>query len=458
MAGGLELLDFGGLEIFDNKWSFTLLPAVDDTYDLGSSTLKWKDIYVDGVAYVDTLSLLNVTAPASAADQVKLWSADYTPGDARLYIQGESGSALSLGNGAIYSAGDLTLRAVSGSDVLIGHGTTTILYVDGGTGTVGIGTAALSTATLKTLKSYDSPAADVFGISVSHGARQTSADSAVISTAIYGISYLLASNTKNWTATVGLRGVSTYAVSVETGAAGTITGGAAFYVLNAVPAAMTLTNQYGLYIEDLTSGTNDYGIYIVGADTAAICVASADPIRLGLAGTGTGTMQFVGTTSGVVTLTVAAAAGTWTMTLPTAVGTAGYQLTDAAANGVCSWAAAGSLREYKEGIRPWANPQDALDVILGTQVYQFHYKPGMGTGDTVTEYVGLLADEAPWAMHYNGGVLNPINVCGYMVLGFQAIDKRLRVIEEGDWLKGQVRKALADNGFKSWLKEELCQL
>ncbi len=46
---------------------------------------------------------------------------------------------------------------------------------------------------------------------------------------------------------------------------------------------------------------------------------------------------FNGSTSGAVTVTVAAAAGTWSMTLPTAVGTAGYFLVDAAGNGITSW-------------------------------------------------------------------------------------------------------------------------
>lgn len=32
-----------------------LIPSTDDTYDLGSSTKEWADLYVDGVAYVDAL-------------------------------------------------------------------------------------------------------------------------------------------------------------------------------------------------------------------------------------------------------------------------------------------------------------------------------------------------------------------------------------------------------------------
>ena len=41
----------GGIAL--NSLPQSLLPAVDDTYDLGSSSKEFKDLYVDGVAYID---------------------------------------------------------------------------------------------------------------------------------------------------------------------------------------------------------------------------------------------------------------------------------------------------------------------------------------------------------------------------------------------------------------------
>jgi len=114
-----------------------------------------------------------------------------------------------------------------------------------------------------------------------------------------------------------------------------------------------------------------------------------------------------------------------TYTLPTTVGSAGQQLTDAAGNGVLSWAAAGSLRELKNIDGVVEDPQEALETLLATNIYRFHYKEGMGTGDFDTQYVGVMADEASWAMHYNGNVVNPVNTLGYMVLGIQATNKRI---------------------------------
>ena len=41
--------------------SVALIPSTDNKYDLGSSTLEWKDLYLDGVAYIDTLDAVNST-------------------------------------------------------------------------------------------------------------------------------------------------------------------------------------------------------------------------------------------------------------------------------------------------------------------------------------------------------------------------------------------------------------
>lgn len=57
----------------------------------------------------------------------------------------------------------------------------------------------------------------------------------------------------------------------------TLTDDSALRILNVTSGAGVLTNQYGLYIEDLTSGaTADYGIYIAGADTYALYAAADD--------------------------------------------------------------------------------------------------------------------------------------------------------------------------------------
>lgn len=64
-------------------------------------------------------------------------------------------------------------------------------------------------------------------------------------------------------------------------------------------------------------------------------------LTLGAAGVATGTLNIAGTTSGTVTVTTAAAAGTWTLTLPANDGTANQVLTTDG-NGVTSWATNGT--------------------------------------------------------------------------------------------------------------------
>ena len=122
----------------------------------------------------------------------------------------------------------------------------------------------------------------------------------------------------------------------------------------------------------------------------------AELLSLGLAGTTKGVISLSGNTSGKVIIQPAAAAGAWTMTLPTAIGTAGQQLTDVAGDGVTSWAAAGSSRQLKDIVGTVTDPSEALTQILSTPIYRFHYKTGKGTGDSTTEYLGVMADEAQW--------------------------------------------------------------
>jgi hypothetical protein len=107
----------------------------------------------------------------------------------------------------------------------------------------------------------------------------------------------------------------------------------------------------------------------------------------------------------------------------------GQQLTSGGDDTACDWTAASSLREYKD-IGEQASPQDALETMLSTPAYHFHYKEKKGTGDSSTEYIGVMADEAAWAMHYNGSIVNPVNALGYTVLSVQALNAKIEKLEQ----------------------------
>ena len=136
-----------------------------------------------------------------------------------------------------------------------------------------------------------------------------------------------------------------------------------------------------------------------------------------------------GATSGVVTVTVAAVAGTWTFTLPPDAGTAGEQL-QTNGSGVTTWEAAASYREAKI-LSGLLDPDEALQRVVRVPKHLWHYDPkyrGVG-GDYETEFAGVIADEAPWAMQHGGRIFNPINAFGHAAASIEALNRKIEALE-----------------------------
>ena len=416
-----------------------LTPGANDGNALGSATVSWADTFLASGAVINFASGdLTLTHSAAAMAATGAWT---------------------------FSGASVTLSATTGNTLIVDTNT---LVVDASNNFVGILTATPTTAlsfggTNTTIAMATADATDNGVLNVNGGGA----------------------NGNNRGGSISLSGnehASTGSVDIE---AGDVVGG----VINLRTAAdvrVRLDRSANLGINTTTFGTGAARVLGLGNASAVQGAAAADivqlacldfaagdarlsiqselgspvvlgnnAVRTGLAGTATGSFVMSGLTSGVVTVTVGAVAGTWTMQLPAAVGVAGEQLTDAGGNGITSWAAAGSLREYKN-ILGVASPQDALDQILHTQAYRFHYKEGFGTRDYKTEYVGIMADEAPWAMHYGGSIVNPVNTLGYMVLGFQAVDKRLSLLEQNGRLKQEMLALLdSDEDFRRQVREKL---
>ncbi len=200
------------------------------------------------------------------------------------------------------------------------------------------------------------------------------------------------------------------------------------YISNTHTNATSGTNV-ALYLNASGATTANYGLIVNAGRVGITNTAPGALLDIGTAGSTLGTLRLEGNTSGYVQINTAAAAGSWTWTLPVNDGTNGRQLTTDG-NGVTSWSAANSLREMKNIEGLFDDPNVALDQIINTPVYRFHYKPGEGTLDSNTEYVGVMADEAPWAMHYEGTIINPVNTLGYMVLGVQALNQKISPLTE----------------------------
>ena len=70
--GNLQLGDAATDNIvFSADINSHIIPNTDDTYDLGSSGQKWKDIYINGVSYLDAINL-NGTAISASATELNL--------------------------------------------------------------------------------------------------------------------------------------------------------------------------------------------------------------------------------------------------------------------------------------------------------------------------------------------------------------------------------------------------
>jgi len=113
-----------GLDADGNqKISGSVLPDADDTYDLGSSTKEWKDLYIDGTAYLDSATITAGTITGIT----DLVVADGGTG-AGTFTDG--GILIGSGTGAITAA-----AVLADGEILIGDGTTDPVALDIGSST-----------------------------------------------------------------------------------------------------------------------------------------------------------------------------------------------------------------------------------------------------------------------------------------------------------------------------------
>jgi hypothetical protein len=69
IAGNLTFGDAASDTVaFSADVASNLLPSVDNNFDLGASGSEWKDLYIDGVAYVDAINFDGTAITATAAE------------------------------------------------------------------------------------------------------------------------------------------------------------------------------------------------------------------------------------------------------------------------------------------------------------------------------------------------------------------------------------------------------
>ena len=136
-----------------------------------------------------------------------------------------------------------------------------------------------------------------------------------------------------------------------------------------------------------------------------------------------------------------------------------------------------SDERVKINVRPFLGM--ASPLLAGLEVSQWDsYMEGYAPiGGYTGDYIGFTAQNmqkvAPWAVNTQGDTGLPWQaryefLNGLMVKGWQEHDSRLALLEQqvnevvgrssNGWLKEQVREALADAEFKSWLQQELAKV
>ncbi|MFZ3011448.1 MAG: hypothetical protein WA060_00380, partial [Minisyncoccia bacterium] len=130
------------------------------------------------------------------------------------------------------------------------------------------------------------------------------------------------------------------------------------YQTNANSYASVALGQYNVGGGNISSWVATDSIFEIGIGTASNAKANAltvlkngnvgigttspgELLSLGSSGTTKGVLSFAGNTSGKIIIQPAAAAGTYTLTLPTSLGSPGQVLTDVAGDGVLSWTTPG---------------------------------------------------------------------------------------------------------------------
>lgn len=157
---------------------------------------------------------------------------------------------------------------------------------------------------------------------------------------------------------------------------------------------------------------------ILNANSSGVPSMTVTP-TLGVAGTSAGTIGLSGATSGVVTLQTAAAAGTWSLTLPTTGGTNKYALTTNG-SGVSSWSQI-DLAAAVTGTLPVANggTGTATAFTTGSVVY------AGASGVYAQDNTNLLFDATNYDLTVGGSVkMGTSFLRNRLINGCMAVDQR----------------------------------
>jgi cytoskeletal protein CcmA (bactofilin family) len=160
--------------VFGADVNSSIIPNTDDTYDLGSASQEWRDIYIDGTAYLDGINF-NGTAVTSTATEVNILDGDTSASsvivaDADRVVLNDGGTMKQVAVTDLAAYFDDEITAMPN---LITTAATTVGVLDSGSitsgfGTIDTGASAITTTGLISGGSLDIDDVVINGSNIGH--------------------------------------------------------------------------------------------------------------------------------------------------------------------------------------------------------------------------------------------------------------------------------------------------
>ena len=160
--------------VFGADVNSSIIPNTDDSYDLGSTGQRWKDAYVDGIAYIDTINF-NGTAITSTAAELNIVDGDtsasaVTVVDADRVVLNDGGTMKQVAVTDLAAYFDDEITAMPN---LITTAATTVGALNSGSitsgfGTIDTGASAITTTGLISGGSLDIDSVLINGANIGH--------------------------------------------------------------------------------------------------------------------------------------------------------------------------------------------------------------------------------------------------------------------------------------------------
>ncbi len=96
---------------FNARIASALVPSADDTYDLGTSSVQWRNLYIDGTANIDSLSADTVNIDAGSIDNTSIGSTTRSTG---------AFTTLTANSGVTFTANTASTSTSTGTLVVTG--------------------------------------------------------------------------------------------------------------------------------------------------------------------------------------------------------------------------------------------------------------------------------------------------------------------------------------------------